>query len=106
MQASQCTESMPVRTAAERRPGAFERLFLEHPREVGESYLEHLGHSAGYGWRVLKISCFCFIHALIPGIFKTAASSRICAMADELDDRAQLAREERCRQSGSYDPGL
>ena len=83
-----------------------DRLLFEHPRDVGESYVEHFGHAAGYGLRVLKIAGMCFVHALVPAWFKTAASSRICAMADELDDRAQAAREERCRQSGSYDPGL
>ena len=85
---------------------AFDRLFLEHPRDVGESYVEHFGHSASYGFRVLSIACCCFVHALIPAAHKTTASSRICKLADELDDRAQEAREERCRQSGSYDPGL
>ncbi len=99
MSATERSEPMP-------QSSAYERLFVEHPREVGESYFEHFGHSAGYGLRVLKIAGYCFVHALIPGVFKTAASSAICRLADELDDRAQEAREERCRKSGSYDPGL
>ena len=32
---------------------AFDRLFLEHPRDVGESYFQHMAHSASYGFRVL-----------------------------------------------------
>jgi hypothetical protein len=87
-------------------PSAFDRVFLEHPRDVGETYFEHMGHSASYGWRVLNIAVCCFMHALVPSVHKTTASSRICKLADELDDRAQEAREERCRKSGSYDPGL
>jgi len=88
------------------RPGAFDRLFLEHPRDVGETYWQHMAHSASYGFRIMGIAFYAFVHALIPGVFKTHASQRICALADELDDRAQEAREERCRRSGSYDPGL
>lgn len=87
-------------------PSAYERLFVEHPREVGETYFEHMGHSASYGFRIMGIAFYAFVHALIPGVFKTHASSRICKLACELDDRAQEAREERCRKSGSYDPGL
>ncbi|MFN3537218.1 MAG: DUF6356 family protein [Brevundimonas sp.] len=71
------------------------RLFLDHPREVEESYLEHLG-AAG----------FAFLHALIPGIAKTAASDRIKDMADELTGRARMARETRMREAGAIDPGL
>lgn len=85
---------------------AFDRLFLEHPRDVGESYFQHMAHSASYGFRIAGIAFYAFVHALIPGVFKTHASSRICKLADELDDRAQEAREERCRKSGSYDCGL
>lgn len=103
MSATERTESLPIQNA---QPGAFDRLFLEHPRDVGESYFQHMAHSASYGWRILGIAGYAFVHALIPGVFKTHASSRICALAEELDDRAQEAREERCRRSGSYDPGL
>jgi len=99
VQASQRTEPMP-------QPNPLDRLLFEHPRDVGESYFEHFAHSASYGLRVLRIAGYCFVHALIPGVFKTHASKRICQLACELDERAQEAREERCRQSGSYDPGL
>ena len=88
------------------RQSAFERLFLEHPREVGESYGHHFVASSRYGLRVLKIAGYCFAHALIPSLFRTAASDNIRCMARELEGRAQTANEERCRKSGSYDPGL
>ena len=85
---------------------AFDRLFLEHPRDVGESYFEHFGHSASYGFRVLGIACCCFIHALVPAAHKTTASSRICKLADELDDPAHAALAEHFRQARRYAPGL
>lgn len=87
-------------------PSLFERLFVEHPREVGESYGHHFLASSRYGLRVLRIAGYCFVHALVPGLFRTAASDNIRCMARELEGRAQTANEERCRKSGSYDPGL
>jgi hypothetical protein len=85
---------------------AFKRLFLEHPREVGETYAEHAAAASGYGWRLLGASVCAFIHALVPALHKTTASDRVRAMAVELNGRAKIAREERMRRSGAYDPGL
>jgi hypothetical protein len=85
---------------------AFENLFLEHPREVGESYTEHAAAASRYGWRLLGASACAFIHALVPGLHKTTASDRVRAMAVELNGRAKIAREERMRRAGAYDPGL
>lgn len=82
------------------------RLFVEHPREVGESYVEHFVASASYGLRVLKVAGCCFVHALVPGLYKTRASDTIRSMAAELGGRATVAREERMRQAGVWDPGL
>jgi hypothetical protein len=84
----------------------FYRLFLEHPREVEETYAEHFGASSTYGWRLLKASMMAYVHAFIPGKCKTAASDRVRAMAAELNGRALTAREERMRRAGAFDPGL
>ena len=85
---------------------AFEKLFLEHPREVGETWAEHAAAASRYGWRLLKASGCAFIHALIPGLHKTTASDRVRAMAAELNGRATVARDERMRRAGVSDPGL
>ena len=82
------------------------RLFVDHPREVEESYLEHLGAASSYGFRLLGAAGFAFLHALVPGVAKTAASDRIKDMADELNGRARMARETRMREAGAIDPGL
>ena len=85
---------------------AFEKLFLEHPQEVGETYAEHAAAASRYGWRLLEASACAFIHALIPGLHKTTASDRVRAMAAEMTGRAMVARDERMRRAGAYDPGL
>ncbi len=81
-------------------------LFLDHPREVGESYIEHFGASSTYGLRLLKTAGCAFLHALVPALCKTTASDRVKAMATELNGRAMTAREERMRRAGVFDPGL
>ncbi|MGQ4827728.1 DUF6356 family protein [Enterococcus faecalis] len=46
------------------------------------------------------------MHALIPALHRTTASDRVRAMAAELNGRAMVARDERMRRAGVYDPGL
>ena len=64
----QATDRTQTAPEAAQGGNVFDRLFLEHPRDVKESYFEHFGHSASYGFRVLSIATCCFIHALIPGL--------------------------------------
>ncbi len=82
------------------------RLFADHPREVGESYLEHAGVATRMGWRLAKLSGAAFIHAVVPGLHKTTVSGEIKRMADDLGYRAEVARESRCKDAGAFDPGL
>jgi hypothetical protein len=82
------------------------RLFVEHPREVEESYLHHMAASSRFGLRLLKLSGLAFLHALVPGVHKSTVSRSVCRMADELDGRAREARECRMRDAGVWDPGL
>lgn len=84
----------------------FHRLFVEHPREVEESYLHHMAASSRYGFRLLKLSGLAFLHALVPGVHKATVSRAVCGMADELDGRAREARDCRMRDAGVWDPGL
>ena len=84
----------------------FNRLFRDHPREVEESYLEHMAASSSYGFRLLRASMAAFCHALVPGVHKTTASACVREMAHELTCRADQARETRMRDAGAIDPGL
>lgn len=84
----------------------FHRLFVEHPREVEESYLRHMATSSRFGFRLLKLAGLAFLHALVPGVHKATVSRSVCCIADELDGRAREARECRMRDAGVWDPGL
>lgn len=82
------------------------RLFVDHPREVKESYLHHMAASARFGLRLLKLSGCAFLHAVVPGLCKTTVSTAVCCMAEEVGGRAREAREGRMREAGVWDPGL
>ena len=85
---------------------SFDRLFRDHPREVEESYFEHMAASSKYGFRMLGCAGAAFLHALIPGVHKSTASRKVCEMADEMRGRTLAAQETRMRDAGAYDPGL
>ena len=84
----------------------FHRLFVEHPREVEESYRHHMATSSRFGFRLLKLSGLAFLHAVVPGVHKATVSRAVCCMAVELDGRAREARDCRMRDAGVWDPGL
>lgn len=65
----------------------FARLFLEHPRVVNESYLEHMGASSRVGWQLARAACACFIHAIVPGLCTTTGSTAILKLHDEVYPR-------------------
>jgi hypothetical protein len=82
------------------------RLFADHPREVGESYVQHLAHAAGFGFKLARLSATAFLHAVVPGVHKATVSDEIKAMARDMGGRAEEARECRMRDAGVWDPGL
>ena len=53
------------------------RLFLDHPRSVGESYFEHQHAALTFaGWMFLG-SLACLVHALLPAAFRTTGSRTV-----------------------------
>ena len=82
------------------------RLFVDHPREVGEGYFQHMAAAGRYGVRLARLSGLAFVHAVMPGVCKTTVSDDIKRMADDLGYRAQVARECRLEEAGAWDPGL
>lgn len=85
---------------------ALSRLFADHPREVGESYVQHFAAAAKFGFRLMRLAGCAFIHAVTPGLHKTTVSDAIRDMARDMGHRADEARETRMRDRGVWDPGL
>lgn len=65
----------------------FARLFLDHPRTVNESYLEHMAASLTIAGRLLLAAGKCVVHALVPGLCKTAGSDAILKLHGEISPR-------------------
>lgn len=62
----------------------FNRLFVDHPRSVGESYLEHQRHAFGFGISLLGAGLACLVHALIPGLCVRTGSEAITRLHDRM----------------------
>jgi hypothetical protein len=65
----------------------FDRLFLEHPRTVNESYTEHMAAAFTVGGRMFVAAIKCFVHGLVPGLCKTAGSDAILQLHSEISPR-------------------
>ncbi len=65
----------------------FTRLFLEHPRSVGESYLEHQRQALGFGFSLLLASLACIVHAIVPGLCVHTGSDAIKRLHERMAAR-------------------
>jgi hypothetical protein len=60
------------------------RLFLEHPASVGEGYIEHGAHAAGFGAALLRAAIASFLHAAIPGLCMSTGSRIVSRLHDRM----------------------
>ena len=58
-----------------------------HLKEAGESYIKHLKFACIVSSKMFIASIQCFIHALIPGIFKTSGSRAIRDLYNQINKR-------------------
>lgn len=58
------------------------RVFLDHPRSVGESYLEHLFQAGRFSFKLLHAAGACLIHALVPCLCERTGSKAITNLYD------------------------
>lgn len=68
-----------------------DRLFLAHPRSVGEDYLEHARIATGFGGAMVLAGLKCIVHGALPALFATAASDKVRKLHQELDTRRRQA---------------
>ena len=62
----------------------WKKMFVEHPRSVHESYLEHLIQAFSFSFLMLMGAIACFIHALVPGLFTRSGSLIIQDLFDRM----------------------
>ncbi len=65
------------------------RVFLDHPQSVDESYLEHAAFAGRFSGKLFLASCAAAVHALIPCLFEKTASRMIAEMYAKTHNRGQ-----------------
>jgi len=53
---------------------SIKRAFTSHPKNCGETYLEHLRAASICGMKLFLAGMACIIHSLLPFLFTTTAS--------------------------------
>ena len=56
------------------------RIFLDHPADVNESFLQHMGFALRFSGLLFAAAGAALVHALIPCLFKTTASRIIAKL--------------------------
>jgi hypothetical protein len=65
-----------------------DRLFIAHPRAVNEDYLAHAGVALRFALLLLAAGLAALVHAVIPALFETTASSIIKNLHAEMMTRS------------------
>ncbi len=73
----------------------FNRLFLDHPHDVGESYGEHFATAAGFGTRMVVGGLACIVHAVVPALFVRTASDTVKSLYATMKARQPAFAEQR-----------
>ena len=63
------------------------KLFLEHPQTVGETYREHQRQAFSFGSAMLLGAIACFLHGLVPAMFRCTASTTIARLHERMRTR-------------------
>lgn len=63
-------------------------LFIDHPKSVGETFLEHFFFAFSFGLKMLAASLIMIIHAIFPCIFKKTGSRILISQMQKLINRS------------------
>ena len=64
-----------------------QKLFLEHPASVDESYGEHARFAFGFSMQLFAAAFAALIHALVPAFFEKTASGIIRSLYERTHNR-------------------
>lgn len=77
------------------RPHMLNRLFLDHPRSVGESYATHFGVAGRFGLRMIGGGLACLVHAVAPSLFVKTGSATVRRLYCDMQPRSERAAQPR-----------
>jgi hypothetical protein len=70
------------------------KLFIDHPRAIGETYGQHARTALSFGWRMMTGGLACMVHAIVPGLFVKTASRTVVQLDAEMRGRTPSAEGE------------
>ena len=62
-------------------------IFTKHPKEVGETYLEHMFNAVRFSLTFLLLLVVALIHSILPFLFTKTASCVVQEMAKHMEER-------------------
>ena len=62
-------------------------IFTKHPKEVGETYFEHMYNAVRFSLTFLLLFVVALIHSILPFLFTRTASCVVQEMAKHMEDR-------------------
>jgi hypothetical protein len=71
----------------------FDRLFLDHPRSVGESYAEHARVAGRFGVTMILGGIGCLVHAAVPALCRRTGSDTVRRLHARLSGREPTPAE-------------
>lgn len=66
-----------------------QRLFLEHPQSVDETYLEHAKFSGSFAFWLFIAAFAALVHAVIPAAFEKTGSRIITRLYGRIHNRGK-----------------
>ena len=86
---------------------SLKRLFTEHPKAVGESYLEHMGVALSFAGPLLAAGLAALVHAVLPFLCVTTASGTVKRLHARMMNRTPHPPGQSTQDILlSWDPGL
>ena len=62
-------------------------IFLDHPRRVNETYVEHGRFALGFAGKLLLAAGAAVVHALVPALFEKTASRLVAELYQKTNSR-------------------
>ncbi len=70
-----------------------DRLFLSHPRELGESYAEHFAVAGWFGVTMIVGGIACLAHAIVPRLFPAVGSGTVSRLHGQMVAKRAAKRQ-------------
>ena len=67
-------------------------IFTKHPKEVGESYIQHFFKALSFSGLLFSLGFKALIHALLPFCFETTVSDKVKTLSADMQKRREEAQ--------------